>query len=269
MLRTLLTITALTVLTALPAIAQDTEDRPEIMVLGVFHFNGGGADYINPQVDNYLVPTRQDEIQAVADALARFDPTKIIVELTPDGEARFNELYQAYQAGEHELSVNERQQIGMRLAAQLGHDHIYAADYSADMDFDAMFAAGAANGQDDLLERLPGMRADIEAHDALYNQAHVSVGERLIATNDPEMIALHNVYLTLAQLGSADDPVGANEMANWWGRNLHIFAQIAQISEPEDRVLVIYGAGHKFLLDQFIDDAIELELVDPLDYLEE
>ncbi len=269
MLRTLFAIAALTVLNATPAIAQEADDRPEVMVLGMFHFTGGGSDYVNSAVDDYLGAQRQAEIVDLVNALATFNPTKIVVELTPDAEDRFNARYQAYRAGDHELTVNERQQIGMRLAAQLGHDRLYASDFSSGMDFEGMMAAGQENGQDHLLSRLPRLMADIEALDARLNRPDVSVSQRLRVYNTPEFLASHDVYLTLAQMGSVENPAGAVEMANWWGRNLHIFAQIAQLSEPGDRILVIYGSGHKFLLDQFINDAAELEWIDSLDYLEE
>lgn len=249
--------------------ADRAEDRAQVMVLGTFHFTGGGRDYVNPEVDDYLAPARQAEIEAVVERLAAFNPTRIVVELDPEAEDEFNAQYDAYRRGEHALTVNERQQIGMRLAARLGHDRLYAADYSSGMDFEAMMAAGEANGQDHLLARLGELRARIEADDARLNRPEVSVTERLIATNDPEFLQLHNVYLTLAQLGSVENPVGANEMTNWWGRNLHIFAQISWIAEPGERVLVIYGAGHKFLFDQFIQDSVELEWVDALDYLQD
>ena len=117
------------------AIAQDDEPPAQVMVLGTFHFTGGGQDYVNSEVDDYLAPARQAEIEAVVERLAEFNPTRIVVELDPEAEDRFNAQYDAYRRGEHELTVNERQQIGMRLAARLGHDRHYAADYSSDMDF--------------------------------------------------------------------------------------------------------------------------------------
>ena len=64
-----------------------------------------------------------------------------------------------------------------------------------------------------------------------------------------------------------DDPIGAREMSAWWGRNMVIYARVAQLAEPGDRILVIYGSGHKFLLDQYIRQTPDLELIDPLDYL--
>lgn len=251
------------------AIAQEEEQPARVMVLGTFHFTGGGQDYVNSEVDDYLAPARQAEIEAVVEQLAEFNPTRIVVELDPEAEDRFNAQYDAYRRGEHTLTVNERQQIGMRLAARLGHDRLYAADYSSGMDFDAMMAAGQANGQGHLMARMEELRATIEAMDARLNRPDVSVTERLIATNEPEFLQMHNIYLTLAQLGGPGNPVGATEMTQWWGRNLHIFAQISWVAEPGERVLVIYGSGHKFLFDQFIQDAVEMEWVNPLDYLED
>ncbi|WP_421791976.1 DUF5694 domain-containing protein [Hyphobacterium sp.] len=246
-------------------LAQD--ETPQIMVLGTFHFTGGGADYINPEVDDYLAATRQAEIEALVDALAQFNPTKIVVELLPEAEEGFNADYQRYLAGDHQLTVNERQQIGMRLAARLGHDRLFAADYRSGMDFDAMMAAGGEYDQGHLMARLGALQTTMAAWEREVNRPDVSVSTRLRTVNTPEMLSLHNVYLTLAQLGSADNPVGAQNMANWWGRNLHIFAQIGQLSEPGDRILVIYGSGHKFLFDQFFQDAVEFDWVDVLDYI--
>ena len=45
---------------------------PEIMILGTFHFTGGGSDYVNSPVVNYLSETRQLEIAAVLDRLEAF-----------------------------------------------------------------------------------------------------------------------------------------------------------------------------------------------------
>ncbi len=262
-------LTALALLSAVTVGGQaaSADEIPEVMVLGVYHFTGGGQDYINPEVDDYLAPVRQAEIEALVDRLVRFQPTRIVVELLPEHEARFNGLYQDYLRGEHALTVNERQQIGMRLAARLGHERLYAADYASGMDFNALFAAAEHNGQSALLGRLQALQEVMQAEELELNRPEVSVTERLISVNTPEAVARHDVYLTLAQLGGPEGAVGADQMTAWWGRNLQIYAQISWIAEPGERVLVIYGAGHKYLLDQFIGEAQEMSLVDPLDYL--
>lgn len=240
----------------------------EVMILGTYHFTGGGADLVNAEVDDYLAEDRQAEIAELVERLAAFAPTRIAVELLPEHEAQFNERYQAYTEGQYELTVNERQQIGMRLARRLGHDRLYAVDAQSDMDFDAMFGAAGAAGQTDLMDQVQSAIAAIQAWAAEDANPDRTVSERLASHNDAATIAeLNSSYLLLAQMGGRDNPVGAEQMELWWGRNLRIFSNIADIAGPEDRVLVIYGSGHKYLLDQFVQDAPNLIWVDPMAYL--
>ncbi|WP_417484003.1 DUF5694 domain-containing protein [Maricaulis salignorans] len=248
--------------------ATEPAAAPEIMVLGTFHFTGGGSDYVNSPVVDYLSPERQAEIAVVLDRLEAFAPTRILVELLPEYEAEFNATYQQYRAGEGTLTVNERQQIGLALAARLGLDQVHAIDYASEMDFGGMFAAAEAAGQSELLADFHAFMAPIQAQMGSPDQAARPVLERLIETNSAEMASYHALYLLTAQMGAADNPVGAEQMQLWWGRNLHIFANIARLAGPGDRVLVVYGGGHKYLLDQFVDSAPNLVLVDPLAYLD-
>lgn len=242
--------------------------KPTIMVLGTHHFTGGGFDYVNPEVDDYLAPKRQQEILDVVARLAAFKPSKIALEIHPDEETAFNDIYSSYLDGSHELGVSERQQIGMRLAAQLGHARIYAVDFrNGGMDIGGLFELGERTGQTEILTYLDSLRTKMTEQDAALNAENVSVRERLLHENSDDVRNAHNVYLTLAQIGEKSNLLGAQEMGNWWSRNLHIFANISHITEPGDRVLVIFGSGHKFLLDQFIADSREFILADPVDVL--
>tara|TARA_R110000868_G_scaffold35549_1_gene127371 strand:- start:31831 stop:32622 length:792 start_codon:yes stop_codon:yes gene_type:complete len=255
------------------ALAQSPAATPEpgpaqVMILGSYHFTGGGQDYINSPVVDYLSPERQAEIAIVLDRLESFAPTRILVELQPESEDAFNQAYREYRAGERTLTVNERQQIGMALAARLGLEQLYGVDFASGMDFDGMLGAAESAGQTGLLARFEAFLTPIQERMTSPEQAALPVLERLIETNSAEEVAYHNLYLLLAQMGSAENPAGAEQMQAWWGRNLHIFANIARLSEPGDRVLVIYGGGHKYLLDQFVDGAPNLDLVDPLSYLQ-
>lgn len=259
---------ALTTTTAVHAQATAVDDRPRIMVLGTFHFTGGGQDMINPEVDDFLSDHRQAEIDDVLDRLAAFAPTKILVELTPEHEDSFNDRYAQFRAGEISLGVNERQQIGMRLAARFDHDRLYAVDYHDGMDFNAMLGGAEAAGQTRLLSEWESYIAGVQTRIEAVSSLELSVGERLRLQNTPETVDMHDLYLLLAQMGSADNPAGAEQMIRWWGRNMRIYANIAQVSEPGDRVLVIYGSGHKALLDEFIEGAPNLIWVDALPYLE-
>lgn len=248
--------------------AASAAERPgQVMVLGTFHFTGGGQDMINPEVDDFLAPHRQAEIAAVLDRLEAFAPTRIAVELMPEHEAGFNDRYAQFRAGELELGVNERQQIGMRLAARLGHERLYAVDAQGGMDFDAMFAAAGAAGQDTLMAGWERYIAEVSEYMDEIDSLDRTILDRLIQQNTDRTAAYHDLYLLLAQMGDTGNPSGAREMTRWWGRNLEIFANAARLAEPNERVLVIYGAGHKRLLDEFFLGAPNIQWVDPLDYL--
>lgn len=251
------------------AYAQNDDTRPagdtQVMVLGTIHFSGG-SDYVNPEVDDFLSPRRQQEIADILDRIEAFQPDRIIVELEPEHEDWINDRYRAWRAGEAELTVNERDQIGLRLAARMGHEQVWAVDYQNGMDFQAMLGAAQEAGQTDLLEAFQQTVGEVEAF--FSRNADGTIRERLIDANSAEMLGFHRMYLWLAQAGTVEDPVGAHQMAAWWGRNMIIFARIAQIAQPGERVLVIYGAGHKYLLDQYLEEAPGFTVIDPLDYLQ-
>ena len=66
-------------------------------------------------------------IAEVIAVLQRFHPTKIAVESDVTSDA-VPKRYQDYLAGKHELTRNEIEQLGFRLAKTLGHATIYAVD---------------------------------------------------------------------------------------------------------------------------------------------
>src|ERR1700728_551428 len=46
--------------------------------------------------------------------------------------------------------------------------------------------------------------------------------------------------------------VGADLVAAWHRRNLKMFAKLSRLSGPGERILVLYGQGHAYLLRDFI-----------------
>lgn len=252
---------------AASAVAQTpAAPRAQVMVLGTHHFANPGADYANPQVDDVLAPRRQAEIAEVARALAEFRPTRIAVEVPPAADSAINARYRAYRAGGHTLQRDETEQIGYRLAAMLDHDRVYPVDYRLNMDVGAVMQFAAQNGQEELVGRMnSALQAMLAEADERMRTA--SIGATLAAANSARADSMHGLYLLLATVGRDTTYTGAAEVAKWYTRNLHIFANIARVAQPGERVLVIMGAGHGTLLRQFIDESPELELVSVEPYL--
>jgi hypothetical protein len=96
-----------------------TPQRAEVLVLGLFHMSNPGQDIFNMQVDDVLAPKRQQEIAELVAVLEKFKPTKIAVEY--DSQRKLNERYAKYVAGQHVLTANEIDQLGLRMAKELSH----------------------------------------------------------------------------------------------------------------------------------------------------
>lgn len=251
---------------AAPAHAQTPAPRAQVMVLGTYHMDNPGQDYANPTADDVLAPHRQAQIAAVAQALAEFRPTRIAIEAEPRYDSLFNARYAQYRAGARPLGRDEREQLGFRLAAMLGHDRLYPVDYKLDMDVGAVMQYAAQNGQGELAQR---MGSTIQAIVAEMNarMATTPVGAILAEANSARADSMHGWYLVMATVGRDTTYAGAREVANWYTRNLHIFANIARVAQPGERVLVIMGSGHGTLLRQFVDESPELDLVSAQPFL--
>ncbi|TDF36298.1 hypothetical protein EYS14_16320 [Alteromonadaceae bacterium M269] len=236
----------------------------EVMILGTFHFTGGGQDVVNEDIDDFLKPERQKEIEAVLKHLESYNPDKIMLELDNEKEMEFNQEYEAYLRGNHKLTVNERQQLGMRLAARLGHKQLYAIDYSNFLDYRPGLKAARALDQQEVLAEHEAQIAS--ARKNVASQKGKPLAERLIALNS-EYTRGNNFFLTIAQMGSVENAEGALSVLTWWERNLVMFARAAQYAEPGDKILIIVGAGHKLILQQMFEGADGFELVYPVPYL--
>ena len=86
--------------------------------------------------------------------------------------------------------------------------------------------------------------------------------------NDPARIAEGNgFYSSALRVGGGDTQPGADLVAAWGQRNYRICARIIQDSKPGDRVVVIFGSGHAYLLRRCFAETPGFVLVEPNRYL--
>lgn len=243
-------------------------DRPpaQVMILGVFHFHNPNADYAQFEGIDVLTAQRQREIEAVSRGLARFRPTRIALE-RPVAEADSLQAdYERYREGAFELTRNEIHQLGFRLAAGLEHDRLYPVDHLQGMRLDSVLA-WAEEHDPEFVERFDGYIGEIVA---LFDrmQAEETIAENLRFMNVPDHVRrTHEPYAVQATVGTAANQVGARIVADWYERNLKIFANLARVSRPGDRVLLIIGAGHTPILRHLVLTHPGMELVEAVDYL--
>ena len=232
---------------ALHAVSQqspvETSARAEVLVLGVYHMANPGRDIFNTQADDVLTTKRQAEIAQLIEVLKKFRPTKIAIESNPGGPRPGQ--YSEYLAGKHTLSRNEIEQLGFRLAKELGHKNIYPVDADGDFPYPRVEKFAKATGRSLELEAI---NRDFAARVKAQNEylASHTILETLLYMNADDRIAQElALYFRTGRLNENGDWAGADLLADWFRRNLRIFGNIVQITDsPNDRVLVIYGAGH-------------------------
>jgi hypothetical protein len=240
--------------------------RARVMVLGTYHFENPGLDVVKSEVADVLAPAKQTEMARVVEALARFRPTKIAVEVRAEGAPRLDSLYSAYAAGRDSLGRSEVQQLGFRLARRFGHTRLFAIDHGGEFPFGAVMQY-AQEHDPSFVQRVQRLMADLTS-ETNRNQRRKSIGDILRLENDPKGIERgHAMYLEMASVGAGDTYVGADLLAKWYRRNILIFSDVQRIAQPGDRMLVIFGSGHSPILRELISGDARLELVEPNQYL--
>ena len=241
----------------------------QVMVLGVYHFDNPGLDLNNIETDNVLSQARQRELAALADALLTFEPTAVAVERSappPYDDPDYADFTRQALAEES----SEDAQIGYRVASLAGLDTVYAInEQPSDGEPDyfpygpvAQFAEETGRaGELEAIADISGLIAEFET----LQKTH----------SIPYLLKLHNTgfipndfYWDIIKFGEGETQPGAELAAYWFMRNARIFNKLVQVTEPGDRIIVVFGAGHGAWLRELVTRTHGYELVDPVPYLD-
>lgn len=70
------------------------------------------------------------------------------------------------------------------------------------------------------------------------------------------------------KVGEGDEYPGVDRVTAWYNRNLRIFANLQRITkQPDERILLIIGAGHLPILRHTVLASPEYQLVEVREYL--
>ncbi len=254
---------ALTLGAILPAVSQQppaekpaAPARAEVLVLGVYHMANPGHDIFNMKADDVLAPKRQAEIAQLIEVLKRFHPTKIAVESNA-GDDRIPKHYADYLAGKYELTRNEIDQIGLRLAKELGHKTVYPVDADGEFPYQHVVNYAKASGRSKEFDALVGEVGGMVKAQNAYLASHTILETLLYMNADDKVAEDVGFYFRQAHFGEPWDWAGADLVSDWFRRNMRIYSNVVQLADsPNERVLVIFGAGHLgWLRHDFASDA--------------
>ena len=259
-----------------PPPSADAPPAIEVMLIGTVHLDNPGRDVNNPRVPDVLTEQKQRELAALRDSLAQFQPTKMAIEVRKRHQPTLDSLYRAFRAGRMDTSFavgdfvsvrSEQYQLGFRLAKRLDHQRVWAVDHFLPMRFGRVQSFAKQN--DPALLRYLSAFSDgplMTDIDSLLQKASLVDLYRFL--NRPETVDRFRAPNVRIAAAAADTSyVGADVIAEYHKRNLRIFANIAAVAEPGDRIIAIFGAGHMPYLRPLVRASPRMTLVEPNRYL--
>ncbi|MEW6196040.1 MAG: DUF5694 domain-containing protein [Bacteroidota bacterium] len=245
-----------------------SQKKFDVMILGTFHMNVPKRDVFNIAVYNILGERRQQEIAELIEQLKEYKPNKIALEV-PFNNNYMLSRFEEYINNKYKLTDDERDQIGLRLAKNLGHKTIYAIDYKEDLPINEAIAWAEQNGQVYLVDEI--MFSFRNKFFSLFNPDSIetkSINEIFYLINSPPFDNInHSIYLMSLNIGKDDKYIGADFAAKWYARNLKITSNILRIAKDGDKILVLIGAGHAKLLKEYLSQIPGANVVSSLHFL--
>lgn len=234
------------------------------MILGTFHM-GNTSDLYSVDTDNLRSTKRQEEIRKVVDAIKEFHPNKIALEVEKEKNHLLNEEYHQYLNNVLELAIDEIHQFGFRAAAELKHKEVYAIDWMENVGNRSIGEVmnWAEKEQTEVFQLIDTYRSKL-----ILPLDEKRIDELIRSLNEEKyIIKQHEMYMHIARIGRGIDYVGIDWMRWWYQRNLILFANLAEISSSNDRVLLIIGAAHVHLVAQFLKESGLFEIVSVSEFL--
>lgn len=253
------------VMTMLLATVVLAESPPaaQVMLLGTFHFADPGEDAVKTRSLDVTTTESQRYLDTVALRIAEdFRPTRVLLEYSPENDAKLNERFRQYLEGGFELPVNEIYQLGFRIARYGKLESVATWDHrEVPWEADEMLDYAKQNDPDALVV-WEATIAKISA-EGQKRQDTMTLRELLRVNNDPaEFAANKALYIATNDIGAGDGYSGADAAASWWHRNFRMYANVQRTAQPGERVLVIGGSGHiAIIADLLVLDA-ERQAVD-------
>jgi hypothetical protein len=252
--------------------------QPQVLLVGTFHFQYFNLDVVKTAADkqvNILSAEKQKEVQELVNYIARFKPTKIIIEGEP-GDTAWSNRYKRYLAGKKVLGKNEIEQLAFRLAKQFKLDTLYGADAGA-IYYDLFDSKDSAALRPTLLNIFSGWGDDYKykcdkaicrRYDSLqkYDET-LSLKSTLLNyfkyLNSAKSLARNYGAYFNGDYFEQGDTRGADALAmDWYNRNLRIYRNIQKATtSPNDRILVLFGQGHVAILKQLFESDPAYKLV--------
>lgn len=244
----------------------------KVMVLGTFHFG-----------DEVLQQDNQESILELAECIMQYEPTKIVVEWEPERSASTNEQYADYLDGTFDISnrPNEVYQLGFRFAEQMDHDQIYLFDnqteyigsleeFSTEDDpfsfqLFSEYAEKNDSGFYDMYEDT--LITTFNINENLMRKLDLKSNIAILNSPEHQKINAQRMHMYEVRIGIQENWAGPDWLGRFYQRNIRMMSNVLKMAEEGDRILIIVGDNHKWILDMLFEHTPDFDLVSSWEYL--
>jgi len=235
----------------------------EVAVLGTYHFAQ------EEEIDE-LTDDNQKELERLTAQLAQWKPTKVVLEKEPRLQPALQDRYEKYLEDSSFIDTlpNEIYQIGFRLAAKMKHECIYLFDNHPEFigslegftfeGFEEQAQVESAGVYDRHRDEL----MQVWTHNDSLERS-VGLMDRMRIMNHPLSVRTNAQRMHLYELRAGVDQswIGPDWVGRWYQRNLRMLSYLFTFAETQDRILIIVGNNHKWVLEQLMHNVPEFEVV--------
>lgn len=246
-----------------------TLSKIKVLNFGTFHM-GYTTDANKTEFDEHNKENRK-AVHQIAQQLAAFKPTVLLVENVPERNEVLQTEYEAYLKNPDTVyqETGEIRLLAFELGRLANTKRIYGIDHKMVYNYR-------------IGQTLEENYIDSTLHNQFYKDPlayypQVNINMDTLSLSDKLKLYNHDQFLdflitvnadALTFVGSENGFEGADEAARYYQRNLRMFSNLNRIElDEEDRVFILMGASHTAFFRDFISRSPKYEMVNTFDYL--
>lgn len=246
----------------------DSDSKIKVLNVGTFHF-GNTSDGTTTEF-NEDGAKEQVEIRKLNKMLAKFKPTIICVEITPENQDKLNLDYQEYlkNSGDLETKYGEISLVAFEVGRANNIKKFYGIDHT--MGYNYNIGEEIVNSIDSITYRNYVNNPLKESPGLSRKTDRLSLIDKMRTINNPKyQDFLLNINADiLTYVGTEKGFEGADEASKLYKRNLRMYSNINRVPmNKDDRIFILSGGLHASYFADFMKRSPKYELVSVSDYL--
>ncbi|MGC4041379.1 MAG: DUF5694 domain-containing protein [Flavobacterium sp.] len=242
------------------------DDAVPVLNVATFHM-GETTDASSTEFDE-KDKKNQQEVKKVAELLAKFKPTIIVIEDLPKNDSIRQADYLNYVKNPKKKFANpdERELLAYEIGRLSGAKMIYGIDFKEGYDYNI------GNKVNDLADKTTANRywSLLDENEKKNPEEGIPFFELFKLNNHPQYLeSLININADLlTYISSKNKSEGADEAGKFYHRNLVMFSNLNQIPiNKSDRILILMGGTHTAFFMDFLKRSPKFKLENTFDYL--